>query len=267
MLERAGDGLYTLNLGNLMAGESATIRYRYAQLLALRARQRAPRGADGDRAALRRPRGSRPRSRTRCRRPTSRSRTRSSSRSTSTATSRRARSPRPRTRSRPSGRRTGVRVTLARGALLDRDFVLDVGGLAGAVAGGGRAATATGYVALASFRADVPRDGERAAARGSSCWSTAPARWRATACEAARGALHRILAALDAGRPVRVLALRQHGRARDRGAGARRTRPRVRKAAERLGAMDADLGGTEMAAALRAGVRAAAAATTPPTCC
>ena len=33
MLERAGDGLCTLNLGNLMAGESALIRYRYAQLL------------------------------------------------------------------------------------------------------------------------------------------------------------------------------------------------------------------------------------------
>ena len=33
MLERAGDGLCTLNLGNLMAGEIAIIRYRYAQLL------------------------------------------------------------------------------------------------------------------------------------------------------------------------------------------------------------------------------------------
>jgi len=33
MLERAGDGLCVLNLGNLMAGETATIRYRYAQLL------------------------------------------------------------------------------------------------------------------------------------------------------------------------------------------------------------------------------------------
>ena len=33
MLERAADGLYTLNLGNLMAGENATIRYRYGQLL------------------------------------------------------------------------------------------------------------------------------------------------------------------------------------------------------------------------------------------
>ena len=33
MLERAGDGLCTVNLGNLMAGEEATIRYRYAQLL------------------------------------------------------------------------------------------------------------------------------------------------------------------------------------------------------------------------------------------
>ena len=33
MLERAADGMLTLNLGNLMAGEEATIRYRYAQLL------------------------------------------------------------------------------------------------------------------------------------------------------------------------------------------------------------------------------------------
>jgi Ca-activated chloride channel family protein len=31
MLERAADGLYTVNLGNLMAGEEATITYRYAQ--------------------------------------------------------------------------------------------------------------------------------------------------------------------------------------------------------------------------------------------
>lgn len=33
MLERAADGLYTVNLGNLMAKEEAFIRYRYAQLL------------------------------------------------------------------------------------------------------------------------------------------------------------------------------------------------------------------------------------------
>src|ERR1700682_3031379 len=33
MLERAGDGLYTLNLANLMPGEDATIRYVYAQTL------------------------------------------------------------------------------------------------------------------------------------------------------------------------------------------------------------------------------------------
>jgi len=34
MLEEAGPGLYTVNVGNLMAGESAVIRYRYALLLA-----------------------------------------------------------------------------------------------------------------------------------------------------------------------------------------------------------------------------------------
>jgi Ca-activated chloride channel homolog len=33
MLERATDGVYTVNLGNLHAGEEALIRYRYAQLL------------------------------------------------------------------------------------------------------------------------------------------------------------------------------------------------------------------------------------------
>lgn len=33
LLEQAGDGLYTLNLGNLLAGERAVIRYRYAELL------------------------------------------------------------------------------------------------------------------------------------------------------------------------------------------------------------------------------------------
>ena len=33
LLEQAGDGLYTVNFGNLMAGEEATIRYRYAELL------------------------------------------------------------------------------------------------------------------------------------------------------------------------------------------------------------------------------------------
>ena len=34
MLEEAGPGLYTVSIGNLMAGESAVIRYRYALLLA-----------------------------------------------------------------------------------------------------------------------------------------------------------------------------------------------------------------------------------------
>ncbi len=33
LLEQAGDGLYTVNFGNLMAGEEATIAYRYAERL------------------------------------------------------------------------------------------------------------------------------------------------------------------------------------------------------------------------------------------
>ncbi len=35
LLERAADGVYTANVGNLMPGESAIVRYRYAQLLRL----------------------------------------------------------------------------------------------------------------------------------------------------------------------------------------------------------------------------------------
>ena len=33
LLEQNGDGLYTMNLGNLLAGETAEIRFRYAMLL------------------------------------------------------------------------------------------------------------------------------------------------------------------------------------------------------------------------------------------
>ncbi|MVW64214.1 hypothetical protein GPY61_30225 [Massilia sp. NEAU-DD11] len=33
MVERASDGMYTVNVGNLLAGEQAIIRFRYAQLL------------------------------------------------------------------------------------------------------------------------------------------------------------------------------------------------------------------------------------------
>ena len=33
LVERASDGLYTANVGNLMPGEKAVVRYRYAQLL------------------------------------------------------------------------------------------------------------------------------------------------------------------------------------------------------------------------------------------
>lgn len=33
LLEKSGDGLYTVNLGNLMAGEEAVVRFRYGQLL------------------------------------------------------------------------------------------------------------------------------------------------------------------------------------------------------------------------------------------
>jgi Ca-activated chloride channel family protein len=142
----------------------------------------------------------------------------------------------------------GVRVTLARGACLDRDFVLNVGGLAGrslaVVARDGE-----GYVALASFLADVPRDASALPFRLKLLVDCSGS-MAGNSIEAARGALHRILASLT---PADRFAFSRFGStvvhetksliAADEAA--------VRRASERLGAMDADLGGTEMPAALR----------------
>ncbi|HSJ97088.1 MAG TPA: VIT domain-containing protein [Myxococcota bacterium] len=99
LLEQASDGLYTASLGNLMAGERAVIRYRYAELLApAQCRLRLAIPTVIARRATGRPSGRC--SRTRCPAPISWRRTRSRLRSRS-----RARSP----RCPSSARRTGCR--------------------------------------------------------------------------------------------------------------------------------------------------------------
>ena len=154
MLERAGDGLYTLNLANLMPGEDATIRYVYAQTLRFEhgsARVTVP--------TVIAPRYGKPTEASfqphqvpandlgveypltlsiELHGPISKGSVSSPSHPISV-----------------SATEGGVAITLARTAFLDRDFVLMVGGLesqsSAVVARDGE-----GYVALASFCAALP---------------------------------------------------------------------------------------------------------------
>jgi Ca-activated chloride channel family protein len=247
MLERAGDGLCTLNLGNLMAGESALIRYRYAQLLRFEHGSVrlavptviAPRYGDPAAAGLDPHQV-----------PTTDlavaypfalaidlegdvAKGRLASPSHAIATE-------------PT--EEGVCVSLARGAFLDRDFVLNVAGLAGrslaVVAQDGE-----GYVALASFYADLPRDATELPLRVKLLVDCSGS-MGGDSIDAAKRALHRILAGLapedrfSFSRFGSTIVYETKGLVAADGA-------QVRTASERLATMDADLGGTEMPAALR----------------
>lgn len=249
MLERGSDGLCTLNLGNLMAGESATIRYTYAQLLRVTHGSVriavptviAPRYGDpGDAGlaphqvplndlALAYPfaltlalegdiaQGS-------------------------------IESP-----SHPIASvrtETGINVTLARDGYLDRDFVLDIADLAGrSLATLVRDGEGGAHVALASFVAAVP-----------AALAEAPLALKllldcsgsmgGDSIGAAKRALHAILASLV---PADRITLSRFGSRTQHllPQFERSTAAIVRRAADWVSAIDADLGGTEMEAALR----------------
>ena len=178
LLERSGDGLYTLSVGNLMAGERAVIRYRYAELL----------DRSGDYVRLRIPTVIAPR----YGEPEAHGL---------------APHQRPETDltveypfevsidlegeianaavSCPSHAvtvartETGTRLGLAKGATLDRDFVLEMSGAATRA----QAVVATGRRRVRRDRQSRARDRRRhRRARWRSTWcSTARDRWRATA--------------------------------------------------------------------------------------
>ena len=247
MLERAGDGLCVLNLGNLMAGETATIRYRYAQLLRFEHGSVrlavptviAPRYGDPAKAGL-----------APHQIPTTDlaveypfaltidlagdiARGALSSPSHAIATTHTS---------------EGVRVSLARGAFLDRDFVLNVGGLKGrslAVV----AQDGDHFVTLASFCADLPRDANELPLKVKLLVDCSGS-MAGDSIEAARRALHRILAGLA---PADRFAFSRFGStvAHETNGLVAADGAHVRAASERLGRMEADLGGTEMPAALR----------------
>jgi len=142
----------------------------------------------------------------------------------------------------------GVRVSLARGAFLDRDFVLNVAGLAGcslAVV----AQDGDRFVALASFCADLPRDANELPLKVKLLVDCSGS-MGGDSIDAAKRALHRILAGLapedrfSFSRFGSTIVHETKGLVAADGA-------HVRAASERLAKMDADLGGTEMPAALR----------------
>jgi len=248
MLERAGDGLCTLNLGNLMAGESATIRYRYAQLLRFEHGSVrlaiptviAPRY--GDPRAARLQAHQVPTNDLAVAYPFSLTLdlegeiAKGTVASPSHAIS---------TRATPKG----MRVALARDAFLDRDFVLAVGGLSGrslAVV----AKDGDRFVALASFCADVPGTADERPLRLKLLVDCSGS-MGGDSIEAARRALHRILASLE---PADRFSFSRFGShvVHETDGLVSADAGHVRTTAERLGRMDADLGGTEMADALRA---------------
>ncbi|MEO8484706.1 MAG: VIT domain-containing protein [Betaproteobacteria bacterium] len=248
MLERAGDGLCTLNLGNLMAGEPATIRTRYAQLLRFEHGSVrlaiptviAPRYGDPRDAGLAAHQV-----------PTHELGVAYRFALTLDLEGEIARG----TLASPShalsivATATGMRVGLARGGFLDRDFVLTIGGFSGqslaTVARDGDR-----HVALASFCADVPRD-----------TATLPLTLKllvdcsgsmsGDSIDAARRALHRILTGLAGGDRFSLTRFGDNVVQVTSGL-VPGSDDNVRRAALTIGKMGADLGGTEMAQALRA---------------
>ena len=193
MLERAADGLCTVNLGNLMAGEEATIRYRYAQLLRFEHGSVrlavptviAPRYGDPSDAGLQ------PHQQPTTdlgaaypfaltidvRGAVAKGRITSPSHRIATAST-----------------ADGVTMSLAKDAYLDRDFVLAIDQLV-ATSFATVARDGDGYVALASFCADVPRDQAEAPLRLKVLVDCSGS-MNGDSMEAARRALHRIFAGL-----------------------------------------------------------------------
>ncbi len=247
MLERAGDGLLTVNLGNLMAGDEALIRYRYAQLLRFeRGSVRltvptviAPRYGDPAEGGLQphqvpvndlvveypfalslELRGA-----------IAAGTIASPSHSIATART-----------------DVGVVVTLSQQARLDRDFVLTVADLAGqsvtTVAKDG-----DGYVVLASFCAEVPKSAAELPLRLKLTLDCSGS-MNGDSIEAAKRALHRVFAGLE---PVDRFSFTRFGStvAHEVGALVAADGAAIRNAAKFLARTQADLGGTEMQAALQ----------------
>jgi Ca-activated chloride channel homolog len=246
MVERAANGMLTANLGNLLPGEEACLRYSYAQLLRFeRDLVRltvptviAPRY--GDRVAAGLQLHQVPVTDLAVAYPVT-----LSIELHDALAGGRISSPSHAITTRHAG--DAVVVTFDASAALDRDFVLTVDGLAGRSTAVVQQA-GDEYVALASFYVD---EGGAVA--------DAPLRLKllldcsgsmaGDSIEAARRALHRILAALT---PEDVFSFSRFGNAlcHDTAGLVPAKGPGIRHVAQRVGTLQADLGGTEMESAL-----------------
>ena len=245
MLERAGDGMCTLNLGNLMAGESATVRYRTSHLLrfthgsvrlAIPATI-APRYGDPHAAGLEAHQVPHP--------DLAAAYPLTLALDVEGALARgRVSSPSHAIAVTPG--EAGLHVELARGAWLDRDFVLSFDGLEAAtvtsVARDGDA-----FVALASFCAPAASDAKPIALKVLVDCSGSMA---GDSIDAARRALHRIFESLEPGDRVSLTRFGSTVEPMTKGMLACDASG-VRTLAGCVRVIDANLGGTEMERALR----------------
>ena len=246
MLERAGSGLCTVNLGNLMAGEEATIRYRYAQLLRFEHGSVrlavptviAPRYGDPAQGGLQ------PHQVPETDLAVEYPFTLALSLRGEIAGGTIASPSHPLALVRTAD---GVDVTLARSAALDRDFVLTIAGLAtpslAAVAADGE-----GFVALASFWADVPRSAPQLPLRLKLVLDCSGL-MAGDSIDAAKRALRLIFADLS---PADRFSFTRFGShvVHEIDSLVAASPAMIRKAAARAAKSSADLGGTEMEGAL-----------------
>jgi len=248
LLEQAANGLCAMSLGNLMAGESASIRYRYAQLLRFEqgsvrlaiATVIAPRYGDAHAAGLE------------CHQVPQHDLVVAypfelSVRLDGVIAQGRIMSPSHAIATKQEG--DGVEVALAKTSVLDRDFVLTIDGLAqrslAVVARDG-----DGCVALASFCAEMPSSAPELPLTLKLLVDCSGS-MGGDSMAAARRALHRILAGLH---PADRFTLSRFGGSvvHDVATPCAAAPAAIRRAADGVAKIDANLGGTEMAAALRA---------------
>lgn len=246
MLEQAGDNLYTVNLGNLMPGEEAVIRYRYGQLLRFeKGRVRlaiptviAPRFGKPDDAGLEPHQA--PTTDLLATYPFSVSIDLRGEVARGSVES-------PSHPIKVSATATGVTASLARNGFLDRDFVLVIDGLAS------HSLTAIekdgdGYVALASF-CPVLRRAEAVAPLSLKILVDCSGSMAGDSIRSAKRAVQRILEQLD---PADAFTLSRFGNQVQHYFAVPKfaDHKSIRQAAQHLAKLEADMGGTELENAL-----------------
>ena len=247
LLERASDGIYTANVGNLMPGEAAVVRYRYAQLLRLeKGHVRltvptviAPRYGNAESQAGLAPHQV-PASNLLVDYPFEIALAIEGPLASGAVSS-------PSHAVAVTRTEGGVQLRLVRAGQLDRDFVVAIGALEGR-AFGSLCRDADGWVALASFCPVFPKSGTRPA-RTAKILVDCSGSMNGSSIEAARRALHAILSELEF--EDRFSLSRFGSRVEHFDEGLQPvTDETIARAGNAVMGLRADLGGTELAAAL-----------------